>query len=323
MFSVRLGIWRGSDSGDVLEVDEHAVERLFLRLNTLTLASVADELRDAMLFTLPLTEVAERLSLRQIALPTSKGAFLCHYDPESRILLAKTWLPADAMGPRWDYVRRAIRETNEKCGGEEELARLFGTGMKRAIADGDCRAVERLVSSLSKILWLKEEYLPQPDVVGDIWDAAKRQALTSNPGYLVLKDTKGSSPRAICMSTGTIQEQLAQLFPGKPVDADEVKRIAFELSRLGPNAQKQRLGAFLQAVLESPNERKRIEQRGYLAAILLELVSLKGNVLNNNAFSSVREKLLRCTGHEEFARAAKRFKEEELRSARAQELLAR
>lgn len=179
MFSVRLGIWRGSDSGDVLEVDEHAVERLFLRLNTLTLASVADELRDAMLFTLPLTEVAERLSLRQIALPTSKGAFLCHYDPESRILLAKTWLPADAMGPRWDYVRRAIRETNEKCGGEEELARLFGTGMKRAIADGDCRAVERLVSSLSKILWLKEEYLPQPDVVGDIWDAAKRQALTT------------------------------------------------------------------------------------------------------------------------------------------------
>ena len=30
--------------------------------------------------------------------------------------------------------------------------------MKRAIADSDCRAVERLVSSLPKILWLKEEY---------------------------------------------------------------------------------------------------------------------------------------------------------------------
>ena len=81
MFSVRRGIAPGSDSGDVLEVEEHAVERLFLRLQTLALHSVADELRDAMLLTLPLTEVAERLSLRQIALPTSRGAFLCDYSP--------------------------------------------------------------------------------------------------------------------------------------------------------------------------------------------------------------------------------------------------
>jgi hypothetical protein len=180
MFSVRRGIWRGSDSGDVLAVDEHAVERLFLRLKTLALSSVADELRDAMLFTLPLTEVAERLTLRQIALPTSNGAFLCHYDSESRILLAKTWLAADAMGSRWSCVRSVIREATERFGGEEELARLFGIGMKRSIADGDCGVIEGLMSALANVRWLKEQYISRPDLVGDNWEAAKHQAITAN-----------------------------------------------------------------------------------------------------------------------------------------------
>jgi hypothetical protein len=180
MFSVRRGIAPGSDSGDVLEVDEHAVDRLFLRLRTLTLSSVADELRDTLLLALPLALVAERLSLRQLALPTSNGAFLCHYGPEARLVIAKTWLPADRMGSRWAHVRSVIRSTNENCGGEAVLARLLGSGMKRSLAEGDCGVIESLMSPLSKIPWLKEQYLPRPDHSGDIWEAAKRQAVTTN-----------------------------------------------------------------------------------------------------------------------------------------------
>jgi hypothetical protein len=176
----------GSDCGDVLEVDEHAIERLFLRLKALALPSVSNELKDAMLLTLPLTEVAERLSLKQLALPTSNGAFLCHHDSESHILLAKTWLPAYAMGSRWCSVRSAIRETNEKFGGEEELAQLFGAGMKRSIADGDCGVIEDVLSALSKFHWLREQYAPRPDAIGDIWNAAKRQAIATK----TLGDTK-------------------------------------------------------------------------------------------------------------------------------------
>jgi hypothetical protein len=179
IFSVRRGMGRGSDSGDVLEVDEHAVERLFLRLQTLSLESVADELRDAMLFALPLTEVAERLGLRQIALPTSNGAFLCHYTLGSRLMLAKTWLPAEGMGFRWGRVHSLIRQANETFGGEDELARLLGAGMKRSIAEGESGVIDVLMSALSRVHWLKEQYLSRPDVVGENWEAAKRQAVTT------------------------------------------------------------------------------------------------------------------------------------------------
>lgn len=180
VFSVRRGIGPGSDSGDVLEVDEHAVERLFLRLQTLALHMVADELRDAMLLTLPLTEVAERLGLRQIVLPTSNGAFLCHYGSDSRLILAKTWLPADGMGSRWGSVRSLICEANDNFGGDNELARLLGAGIKRSIADGECGVINGLMSALSKVRWLNDQYVPRPDVTGDLWEAAKRQALATS-----------------------------------------------------------------------------------------------------------------------------------------------
>ena len=172
---------RGSDCGNVLEVEGHAVERLFLRLKTLALQRVADELRDAMLFSLSLTEVVKRLGLRQIALPTSNGAFLCHFNSDSRTVVAKTWLPADGMGFRWNRVRSVIREVSEQYGGDDELARLLGSGVKRSIAEGDCGVIEALVKALSKIRWLKEQYLPRADVLGDVWEAARRrQALTTD-----------------------------------------------------------------------------------------------------------------------------------------------
>jgi hypothetical protein len=180
MFSARRGMEVGGDSGVVLEVEEHAVERLFQRLQTLVLKSVADELRDAMLLTLPLAEVARRLSLRQMALPTSNGLFLCHYSPESRVLLAKTWLPADGLRPRYRSVRSLIGEVTVKFGGEKEFARLLGAGMKRSIEDGDCSVIDSLVSALSNVRWLKDPYSPLPDSEGDIWKAAQRQADTAN-----------------------------------------------------------------------------------------------------------------------------------------------
>src|SRR5207247_9872889 len=124
--------------------------------------------------------VAERLGLLQLALPTSSGAFLCHYSPVPGILLAKTWLPAGGTGSRWDSVRLLIRETVEKFGGETELARLLGAGIKRSIAEEDCCVIDGLMSALSRVDWLKEQYLPRPDIVGDIWDTARRQASTTN-----------------------------------------------------------------------------------------------------------------------------------------------
>jgi hypothetical protein len=69
---------------------------------------------------------------------------------------------------------------SEQYGGDDELARLLGSGVKRSIAEGDCGVIEALVKALSKIRWLKEQYLPRADVLGDVWEAARRQALTTD-----------------------------------------------------------------------------------------------------------------------------------------------
>ena len=83
------------------------------------------------------------------------------------------------MGSRWKYVCSAICEANENFGGEDKLASLLGAGMKRSIADGECDLIEGLICALSKVYWLKEQYLPRPDPIGDMWKVAKRQALAN------------------------------------------------------------------------------------------------------------------------------------------------
>ena len=94
-------------------------------------------------------------------------------------MLAKTWLPAEGMGFRWGRVHSLIRQANETFGGEDELARLLGAGMKRSIAEGESGVIDVLMSALSRVHWLKEQYLSRPDVVGENWEAAKRQAVTT------------------------------------------------------------------------------------------------------------------------------------------------
>jgi hypothetical protein len=174
--SVRRGVADGDDCGDVLAVDGHAVERLFLRLQTAQLPTVADELWDALLFALPLAEVAARLQLQQIALPTSSGAFLCDYDLEQYLVRAKTWLAAGAMGSRWTPVCSLVRNVIEEFGGANALASLLGAGVKQTIAQSDCGLFEALTTALSNVAWLKEKYSPRSDRVGEMWQAARRQA---------------------------------------------------------------------------------------------------------------------------------------------------
>ena len=89
--SVR-GARPGDDWGMRLGACEHAIERLFLRLNTLDLGAVSEELHDAMLLASPVSIAGRTLGLRQLALPTSSGTFLCDLTPGSGEITAKTWI---------------------------------------------------------------------------------------------------------------------------------------------------------------------------------------------------------------------------------------
>lgn len=116
------------------------------------------------------------------------------------------------------------------------------------------------------------------------------------------------------MSERTLQEQLkgicTQLFPGKQVSADEVRKIAVDLGKLVPNALARELRRYLQAYRVAPNEPERIEQEQRLAAILIELVSSKGDFLAQSAFSRVREELLELADRKDYSHAVEQFREQ-------------
>ncbi|MEO5699016.1 MAG: hypothetical protein ABIS17_15140 [Casimicrobiaceae bacterium] len=165
----RHGLGTGPDCGVALAATEHAVERLFQRLNTLDLGAVVGELQDAMLLALPLWTVGLSLRLRQVALPTSSGAFLCDLDPDRPYLRAKTWIANPQIGLRWRQVINAVESAVEAAGGPTALAEVLGTGISQALDDDGARVFAQLAEALASHPWLRNPYVPRVDIVGEAW----------------------------------------------------------------------------------------------------------------------------------------------------------
>ncbi|MEP7208078.1 MAG: hypothetical protein ABI920_14150 [Casimicrobiaceae bacterium] len=165
----RHGIGTGPDCGVALAATEHAVERLFLRLNTLDLGAVVGELQDAMLLALPLWTVGLSLRLRQVALPTSSGAFLCDLDPDRPYLRAKTWIANPQMSLRWRRVVNAVDSAVGSAGGPTALAEVLGVGISQSLDDEGARVFALLAEALASHPWLRNPYVPRVDIVGDAW----------------------------------------------------------------------------------------------------------------------------------------------------------
>ena len=163
------GMHVGDDFGVALTATDHAVERLFLRLNTMELGAVFDDLHDAMLLAMPLWAIGMSLRLRQVALPTSSGTFLCSLDPDRSYLLAKTWIDHRSLGGRWAPVVNGIRRAVAKAGGTDSLATTLSLGIAQSFDDSDNRVLAELGEALSSHPWLREAYAPRADPVGDAW----------------------------------------------------------------------------------------------------------------------------------------------------------
>ena len=160
------------DAPPVLAVNEHALERLFQRLNVFDPAAVKDELHDAICMALYLVNAARRARLSQVVLPTRSGAFLCSVEPAG--LVAKTWI-AESAGPcRHADPMRLARDYFTELGGEEGLGAEIGALPIHAPLS-IIEAPAGLVRALSGITWLKEAYVRRPDPVGEVWMRARVQ----------------------------------------------------------------------------------------------------------------------------------------------------
>jgi len=161
-----------AEAPPVLAVNEHALERLFQRLNVLDPAAVKEELHDAICIALYLMNAARRAQLSQVVLPTRSGAFLCSVEPSG--LVAKTWI-ADCRGlSRHAEPMRLARDYFAEAGGEEGLGAEIGALPIQAPLSV-IEAPAGFVRALSGIAWLRERYERRPDPVGEVWKRARGQ----------------------------------------------------------------------------------------------------------------------------------------------------
>jgi len=170
------GILPGPDWGRAFVANEHAVERLFLRLNTLEVGLVSTELHDAMLLALPLAAVGRLLGLQQLALPTSSGAFLCDLPSGREYMTAKTWVGNSGLGARWEPVVRRIRSAVMDAGGEKSLAECVAIGTTAALSEPGNALSTCLTNALSPFTWLRAPYTERCDPIGEMWKQARLAA---------------------------------------------------------------------------------------------------------------------------------------------------
>jgi hypothetical protein len=156
----------------VLAVSEHAIERLFQRLNARESVAVREELHDAIFMAIHLLNAARQARLLQVVLPTQSGAFLCSVDANG--LVAKTWIASPEAPCRHTEPARLAKEYFRVAGGEHGLGAAIGAlPMEAPLSLID--PPEGLPAALSQIAWLREPYSRRADPVGDAWRNARAQ----------------------------------------------------------------------------------------------------------------------------------------------------
>jgi hypothetical protein len=165
----------------VFGIQEHAIERLFLRLNVMNAAQVREEMHDAMCLSIMLCAAALESELKQLILPTRSGVFLCGVDAEKGRLVGKTWLHATSLQPRVQEVAQTVSGVLKDYGGESGIAQWLGE-LPMDTSVRDIEVPEELAIRLNHFRWLHEEYSPRPDPEGETWIQARVQELRERQG---------------------------------------------------------------------------------------------------------------------------------------------
>ena len=161
----------------VFAVTEHAFERLFQRLNVMNALQVREEIHDALSISLILCQAASQLGLQQMVVPSKSGAFLCHFDADDHLLVAKTWVKLESVEPvrsKIDHAAEVILSIYKNMGQDQAVARCLGE-MSIYSDPSEIYLWELFAKALGRIDWLRDKYAPGFDPVGRTWMLARKQ----------------------------------------------------------------------------------------------------------------------------------------------------
>lgn len=157
-----------------LDIREHAIERLFQRLNSMDPESVRDEVHEALCMALHLQQAAIAVGHRQAILPTKSGYFLCSH-AKGEPILAKTWVPySDVPGTR-EKLARELASLHRSLEGEMRLGEAIGATPYGSVL-GPMDRLPEIETLLRRHAWLGQEYESGVDHESLIWDKAREQA---------------------------------------------------------------------------------------------------------------------------------------------------
>ncbi|MEO6064626.1 MAG: hypothetical protein ABIP49_02440, partial [Lysobacterales bacterium] len=158
----------------VLAVTEHAIERLFQRMNVVSSATVEDELHEALLVAIPALSAALKLNFQQIVLPTKSGFLLCQIyreNPQYDFVSAKTWIASSPDVSRNADAGAALVSLYQAIGGQMAVAEYLAT-LPLSQGDLNIPIPDEACDALRKCTWLQDPYSPRDDPVGETWRLA-------------------------------------------------------------------------------------------------------------------------------------------------------
>ncbi len=179
LLRISIHVGRFADVGPGLQlhlaISEHAIERLFQRMNVVSSDAVEDELHEAMCMSVPALSVCNRLNLQQIVLPTKSGMFLCEFSASYTFIIAKTWIANTPETSRNSDAAQSLKCLYIAIGGKPAVAEFLAT-LPVSATHCNMPLPDKSVKTFQKNDWLKEAYSPRADPVGDVWRLASAQA---------------------------------------------------------------------------------------------------------------------------------------------------
>ncbi|MBM5810667.1 MAG: hypothetical protein FJ191_01685 [Gammaproteobacteria bacterium] len=152
-------------------IPAHAIARGHQRLRAPDWAEVQSELRVAALHASAVLLVSQALGLSQFAIPAIHGLLIG--DVEDEVLRARTFI-VPPLSQRWGSVLDAwLRFEHGGCPAWTEAIEQIALDRETAELQP---ALVALAGELDRFEFLRREHEPGPDVVGDLWEAARQQA---------------------------------------------------------------------------------------------------------------------------------------------------
>ncbi len=155
------------------KISLHAVARCLQRNGTLAWDDVKPLLAESAGCMVVIAEVANRLALRQIAVPAGGGLFVGDFSAKDGITM-QTYIVLDEAQPsRWRPVQKAIRESFSTTG---LTFRALCLGAAYHPEEQWNRTVDRVTESLRTFGWLGQAYDPRLDPVSAAWNDYRARA---------------------------------------------------------------------------------------------------------------------------------------------------